>query len=107
MAALKQNKDQRFQVSGSATDKLLEHLKGKMTGAHQGNSMKTIREIFRQSEERVGQEEGGARGEGPQAEVEGGEPGVRQGEQPRQEAAHGGTQGEGGESGPPGGGGGR
>ena len=47
VTALRQNKDQRFQLSGPATDKLLEHLKGKLTGAQQGNSMGTTREIFR------------------------------------------------------------
>ena len=81
MTALRQNKDQRFQVSGPATDKLLEYLKGKLTGAQQGNSMRTIREIFRQSEERVGQEEGEAREEERGMEVEGGRPEV--GEQRR------------------------
>ena len=46
VTALKQTKDRRFQVSGPATDKLLAHTKGKLTWAQQGNSMKTIREIF-------------------------------------------------------------
>ena len=94
VTALRQNKDLRFQVSGPATDKLLEYLKGKLTGAQQGNSMRTIREISRQSEERVGHEEGEARDGAQGMEMEGGEPEVGQRRRPEQEARSGGVQGE-------------
>ena len=56
--------------------------------------MRTIREIFRQSEERVGQEEGEARDEAEGLEMERGGPEVGQRRRPEHEAGRGGVQGE-------------